>query len=468
MQIKRKGLALAGLGTGLFVILFLGLCVLSRWVANESEKNLRAYFDAFNRSSLTEVADSIEQLEYRSLERSTRDWELLQSKLKKLNQSDYGQFAIVQIETSRVVVHPRISVDTTAADLPRFSNIEKDGQLVEITDVGSENYPGIVSGSCTVDNRKHFVSALRIESIGGILLVYQSEEFIATLGNQLQFPFWIIGLAAIFVTSILSLIPGILSIRQFDRELGVVKANIDNQVKVETEQKLRSRTELIFALSALAESRDEDAVPHQRRMRAFSRAIAGHLAKSKEEVTDEFIATLDVSVALHDIGKASLPDRVLADEDLSPAEKLWLMRHTEIGAQAVLEGISDAADPLRSMASDIALYHHAKWNGKGHPNEVSGKDIPIAARIVAVAELYENMTNQTMDARSPVSHMKAARTVVEEYGKAFDPDVVEAFVFAEDEIYQIARRFASRKQESIAAIENNRHMQSEQDETAKS
>ena len=185
-------------------------------------------------------------------------------------------------------------------------------------------------------------------------------------------------------------------------------------------QDIRQREEEIaLRLVSAAESRDIDTGAHVRRIGLYSAAIARALGWSAPRIED-----LRMAAPMHDIGKIGIPDSILLSPGrLSPEQWIVLRTHTTIGA-ALLEG-SDV--PLLQMACEIALHHHEWWDGSGYPEGIAGADIPEAARIVAVADVYDALVNRR-PYKDALPEQAALEEMAAERGTHFDPAVFDAFV----------------------------------------
>ncbi len=209
---------------------------------------------------------------------------------------------------------------------------------------------------------------------------------------------------------------------------------------------LETREMVIFALAKLAESRDSDTGQHLERVQCYSRKLAEALMENPayaEEVDAEFVRLVYQTSPLHDIGKVGIPDCVLLKPGrLSDHEFDIMKSHTLLGAKtlaAALENYPTAR--FLQMARDIALAHHERWDGRGYPNRLAGRDIPLAARVVAVADVYDALTSKRVY-KSSFTHTVAREIILADSGTHFDPDVVEAFVAVESDFLTIRQRFS--------------------------
>ncbi len=204
---------------------------------------------------------------------------------------------------------------------------------------------------------------------------------------------------------------------------------------------LETRDLVIFSMAKLAESRDPETGAHLERMRAYSRLLAEHLsetAKFGDVINADYIRTLYLTSPLHDIGKVGIPDQVLLKPGrLNEFEFHVMQQHTVIGG-ATLDAALQAhptAEFLR-FARDIAMSHHERFDGEGYPNRLSGEQIPLCGRIVAVADVYDALTTRRVY-KPAYSHDVARSIILSGRGTQFDPDIVDAFLKREADFVEI-------------------------------
>ncbi len=205
----------------------------------------------------------------------------------------------------------------------------------------------------------------------------------------------------------------------------------------------------ILALAKLTEYRDQETGRHLERISEYSRLIAQGLRRAqgllrvsveKNYLTDAYIDDLCLSSILHDIGKVGIPDHILMKPGkLSPEEFDSIKHHTLIGGR-VLED-TEATNPGRSFLTIgklVAFHHHEKWDGTGYPYGLVGENIPLSARIVAVADVYDALMSDR-PYKKAFSHEQAMDIITEGRGKHFDPELVDVFLSIETEFKAIAR-----------------------------
>jgi putative two-component system response regulator len=218
-------------------------------------------------------------------------------------------------------------------------------------------------------------------------------------------------------------------------------------VRLHTAQRivaLESRDLVIFAMARLAESRDPETGAHLERIREYARILAHELSRQprfRDYLDGDYLRSIYLTSPLHDIGKVGIPDHVLLKPGrLNPEEFEIMKQHTEIGARTLEAALQayPSAEFLR-LARDIAWSHHERFDGTGYPRQLSGDDIPLGARIVAVADVYDALTTRRVY-KPAYSHQEARSIIVAERGAAFDPDIVDAFLSREYDFLEVSRR----------------------------
>ena len=210
---------------------------------------------------------------------------------------------------------------------------------------------------------------------------------------------------------------------------------------------LESREVTIFALAKLAESRDSETGTHLERIREYCRVLGDELShwESHCDIVDgEYVQLLYLTSPLHDIGKVGIPDRVLLKPGrLTPEEFAIMKQHTTLGANT-LDAAAKAhtGAPFLTIAREIALTHHERFDGKGYPDGLRGTEIPLSGRIVALADVYDALTSRRVY-KDAFSHEAARNILLEGCGTQFDPDIVKAFLNREAEFIAIRERLSA-------------------------
>ena len=217
--------------------------------------------------------------------------------------------------------------------------------------------------------------------------------------------------------------------------------HLEQQVREKVKEISSTQLAAIFAMSKLAESRDNDTGEHLERMREYCKVISSYLSglpKYTNIIDEKYIDDIYAASPLHDIGKVGIPDHVLLKPGKLDAEEWTIMKsHTTIGVQTLMEvDKQHPGNDFISMGINIAGGHHEKWDGSGYPNGLESEDIPLAARILSLGDVYDALTSKRCY-KDAFSHDKSREIILAESGTQFDPDIITAFVEMEDEFKRI-------------------------------
>jgi response regulator RpfG family c-di-GMP phosphodiesterase len=211
----------------------------------------------------------------------------------------------------------------------------------------------------------------------------------------------------------------------------------------QAEQLTKMQNGLILVLADLVESRDKCTGDHVRKTAAYTKVIMDEMRKEglyADRLTDAFMEDVVNSAPLHDIGKIHVPDAILNKPGKLTDEEFHKMQeHTTAGKEIIestISSVSVEAGYLKE-ARNLAAYHHEKWNGKGYPCGLAGEEIPLSARIMAVADVFDALVS-TRSYKKPFPFEKAMDIIREGAGSHFDPLVAQAFLNAEDEVRRIS------------------------------
>lgn len=217
-----------------------------------------------------------------------------------------------------------------------------------------------------------------------------------------------------------------------NQRLLAVNTELEKNLTNRDSDLVHARNALVLALATLVEHRASESNAHILRLQRYSRQLAETAAESphlKGQIDTHFIQMLECCVPLHDIGKVALPDTLLLKPGkLDSEERMFMQTHTIVGAntlQKVLEQHGSALAFLQ-MAIDIARHHHERWDGAGYPDRLSGNDIPLAARIVTIADVYDSLRCRR-PYRPAVLHTAAVQMMTESGTGQFDPFLLQVF-----------------------------------------
>jgi putative two-component system response regulator len=209
---------------------------------------------------------------------------------------------------------------------------------------------------------------------------------------------------------------------------------------------LRTRDAVIFGLAKLAESRDPDTGHHLERIALYSTRLATAMrrhAKFRTVITRSFVHSIGISSALHDIGKVGVEDAILLKPGpLTAEEYSRIQLHTVLGGDCIRQIQRRVGDPMfLELAREIAMHHHERWDGGGYPHGLAGEEIPLAARIVAIADVYDALSVRRVY-KDPYPHEVCVEKIRKDAGKHFDKDIVDVFLSIHEQFREISVRFA--------------------------
>lgn len=215
------------------------------------------------------------------------------------------------------------------------------------------------------------------------------------------------------------------------------------EIKEQSEKLQQMQSGLITVLADVVESRDQCTGNHIRNTAAYTEIILDELSKHGKyegKLTDEYIQSTIQSAPLHDIGKIKIPDAILNKPGkLSDTEYEEMKKHTTEGMEIIDEAIHLVPDPMYlTETKNMAEYHHERWDGKGYPVGLQGEEIPLSARIMAVADVYDALVSER-SYKKGMDADKAFYIIQEGSGTHFDPNVVEAFLARKEDVIHVSR-----------------------------
>ena len=231
-----------------------------------------------------------------------------------------------------------------------------------------------------------------------------------------------------------------------NNELELKVEERSGQLRLKSEEVSHIRDVTIVAMGILAETRDHETGNHLKRTQNYIRALANKMRnhlRFKNSLTEEFIEALFKLAPLHDIGKVGIPDHILLKPGKLTAEEFEIMKtHPVIGGDVLTAAESELPAPSRFLhiGRDIATGHHEKWDGSGYPLGLKGEDIPISARLMAIADVYDALISQRVYKKA-FPHEVAVSWIELGRGTHFDPDLVDAFLDIQDDFRNIAERY---------------------------
>lgn len=225
-------------------------------------------------------------------------------------------------------------------------------------------------------------------------------------------------------------------------------AYLESEVKKRTEEVVAIQDVTIHAMASMAETRDNETGNHIRRTQHYVKVLAEklryHPRFEKFLNNDKTIEMLFKSAPLHDIGKVGIPDAILLKPGRLTRQEFDVMKsHTTLGRDAIVHAEKNLGIevPFLQYAKEIAYSHQEKWDGSGYPDGLSGDNIPISARLMAVADVYDALVSRRVY-KAPMLHDDAVKIMLDGRAQHFDPDMIDAFIACQDQFKLIGEKYA--------------------------
>jgi putative two-component system response regulator len=239
-----------------------------------------------------------------------------------------------------------------------------------------------------------------------------------------------------------------LALKQLQDFLRDQNAFLESEVQKRTEEIVAIQDVTIHAMASMAETRDNETGNHIRRTQYYVKVLAEklrlHPRFEKFLNNDKTIEMLFKSAPLHDIGKVGIPDAILLKPGRLTSEEFDVMKtHTTLGRDAIVHAEKNLGIEVQFLqyAKEIAYSHQEKWDGSGYPEGLSGDSIPISARLMAVADVYDALISRRVY-KQPMPHDEAVKIMLEGKGQHFDPDMIDAFIQCQNQFKQIGEKYA--------------------------
>lgn len=304
----------------------------------------------------------------------------------------------------------------------------------------------LLRGTFDAKDGTHIGTSYWVEPVQTRVVIHRPRHEIIAAAGTLLSSLGGLGILTWVWTSILLGIATYMVVARFHDEAERERGKTVSEQLHQRQTLLRTRDAVIFGLAKLADSRDPETGDHLERISVYSTTLASvlrHHPKYAPHINSSFLRLIGISSALHDIGKVGIEDKILLKPGpLTPLERARIQAHAEIGGRCLREieqrlGSSN----FLQMAREIAIAHHERWDGTGYPNKLRGEEIPLAARIVAIADVYDALSSRRVY-KGPRTHEECVKIISDAAGKHFDPDIVQVWLSIEGKFREIARRYA--------------------------
>lgn len=228
-------------------------------------------------------------------------------------------------------------------------------------------------------------------------------------------------------------------------ELSLYRKNLEKEVDKRTKEIENLKSSIVEAMGSLAESRDNETGAHIKRTQYYVKILSEYLSKLpkyKEILTDDYLKLIFKTAPLHDIGKVAIRDNILLKPDKLTSEEFEEMKKHAIFGEDIISKImeNNGETEFLIFAKEIAGGHHEKWDGTGYPRGLKGEEIPLSARIMAIADVYDALISKRIY-KSTFTHEDACNIILEGKGKHFDPELTDVFGIINQEFWHIAETY---------------------------
>jgi len=362
-----------------------------------------------------------------SLEYGSEEWDRVQSMIETYRLAG-GASIFLLGRDNRVLCHPSLREN------PNLRRVDYSEQQVTLFPRGGTlslsrlNPRTVAVGTTDFLSGPAALAFLHDPERGVKIVVYVPDAVLAAAGRRMTTGMLTWGVPTAMLVLVLTGLGSAWLVRRYDGMLVRVNRLLEREVQRRTRKGLAIRDALVFGLAKLADYRDTDTGRHLERICRYCELLALEMRAVNVAITVEWIERLKIASSMHDIGKVGIPDGILLKPGiLTPRERTLMELHTTIGAETLLAiRRRVGTDALLDMSIQVALEHHEKWDGTGYPHKLTGGQISLAARIVALADIYDALTSKRVY-KEAMPHDKARRIILESRAAHLDPDVVDAF-----------------------------------------
>ena len=445
MTISRRWILLAIISMAQLICLFIGTILFAHWLNERLTATMRSRVIGENLFNAEHFGKLIESMNLTSAEVGSDDWTRIQDLVEHVPLPNEGFLCITRLDNGGMVCHPQLrEFSKLAQTSPGQTDLVVGNFQKPIIEWLSKSQDQRTSGWAMMPDGIHLIGVRAIPDLNINVMALQRESNLRQAVASTLRPARHIGVSVSLIIVGLSTVINVLILRRYDNKLAAINQRLECQVNERTRSLLNTRNAVTFGLAKLAESRDNDTGEHLDRIRNYVTILAEELSQSQAVIDDEFVSTLGIASSLHDVGKVGIPDAILLKPGrLTDEERRVMEMHATIGAEC-LAAIQDklGEDDFLEMAQNIASAHHERWDGNGYPNKLKKNSIPLEARIVSVADVYDALRSNR-PYKKGFTHEKSREIILEGKGTQFDPAVVEAFLAREDDFLEISAPYES-------------------------
>ncbi len=446
-RISKRSILVLLLSAGQFACLAIAVLYFASLIETGTRQIVRKRVLETSRHTARETAKSITSLDLGDISPGSPGWDRLQKLVEDMRLPNGGFVCVIDGVRGEIICHPELAERPALAGAPLGEiTLHRTGQedlaLFDVADslAAAEDAAGWVELPVGL----HLVAVRSLPGFDAYIVAHQPEESIRAVIAEFVARIRLIGLGITIALAVLLTFVNVIIIRRYENRLAHINENLEDIVEERTQALLQSRSAVILGLAKLAESRDDETGKHLERIRRYVQLLARALARTFREVDENFINTIIETSSLHDIGKVGIPDDVLLKPGkLTDEQREIIQKHPLIGGDTLLAvKQSWGKDQFLVTACEIAFAHHERYDGTGYPFGLKGDVIPLSARIVALADVYDALTTKRVY-KPAMPHEEAVRIITEGAGAHFDPALVDAFLATEARFREVRDELAA-------------------------
>ncbi len=432
MSTSKRLLVVIFVSTFQLLLMLVGVIALFSWYGDTAEEFALRQINETNDSLATRSHREIRRMGLKDIRGTHRDWQRLQYYVEGTAEPGQPYIAILDRDTGHFICHPhmrqRPALKEVVCRVPVKNGSDK---------AGHDKFPPVLT--MQLEGNKYVVSGREIPELNAIVASFHPYDHVMVWRNWLIHPIGQVTFAATLAIGFLGIVTSMFVLVQVEQKFADKHRSLERAVESRTMELIRTQNAVIVGLAKLAESRDNDTGEHLERIRKYVTILARELARSHPEIDEEFIRNLALASSLHDVGKVGIPDAILLKPGrLTPEERMIMELHTIIGGDCLEAiGLRLGESDFLDMARQVAYWHHERWDGTGYPHGLKGEEIPLVARIVSVADVYDALTSRR-PYKQAMDHEKSRSIIISGSGTQFDPEVVQAFLAHEDAFRAVA------------------------------
>lgn len=437
-RITRRSLLVSALLLGQLVCFLAALLWFGAWLERELNVVVRQRILAASQQMAEQIVQMIDLMGIDDATPGSPGWQRMQKLVEETKLPTGGYLCVVRDDNGLVLCHPEFRHRPELAEMTLGQVLRSEG----VADGASTGTDGAAPRWARLPDGSYVMDVVAIPGLNARMLVHQPEAPMKRAVMAFIEKARAIGTVVVVAIVVVSALVTLVIIRRYESRLSQINRGLEAQVAHRSAALLRSRDAVIFGLAKLAESRDGETGEHLERIARYTEVLAREVSMMLTPGGDEaWVQTLASTAVLHDIGKVGIPDAVLRKpSSLTDEERKIIEKHPFIGGDTLMEIKRRwGDDPFLVTASQVCFGHHERWDGTGYPFGLKGENIPMAARIVSLADVYDALTSERAY-KDAVPHSRARQMITDASGTQFDPMVVQAFVAVQEKFKDVAQR----------------------------